>query len=282
MPPEQRAGNLNGYLSHMEVKTMKTDIAIISNGKNGLIYRCLLSISSHIAGCELGTIALAWNGKKGELDKVKEYADGLNLQLKAIEIPYHFSDNNNRLVKKVCSSEHVLFLNDDIELKDNFAHKAMELLNNSDVGFVGSKLIRPDDTIQHAGVIAFVDSVGNLIGPAHYLYNHKDSKNIPDFTPLAVTGACMMCRRELFDSLGGFNEEYDEGFQDFELCLKAVMENKTNICLNSCSQLHDESATRNPKVLPHDSDTLASFWRYHIPTLMKSSSPSCCGIIERK
>ena len=114
MPPEQRAGNLNGYLSHMEVKTMKTDIAIISNGKNGLIYRCLLSISSHIAGCELGTIALAWNGKKGELDKVKEYADGLNLQLKAIEIPYHFSDNNNRLVKKVCSSEHVLFLNDDI------------------------------------------------------------------------------------------------------------------------------------------------------------------------
>lgn len=262
--------------------TMKTDIAIISNGNNGMIYRCLLSISSHIAGCELGTIALAWNGDKKELEKVKKYADGLNLQLKAIETPYHFSKNNNKLVDELCGSEYIMFLNDDVELKDNFAYQAMNILGHNSAGFVGCKLVRQNNTIQHAGVIAFVDGAGNLIGPAHYLYDHKDSKDIPDFTPLAVTGACMMCRRELFNALGGFNEEYDEGFQDFELCLKAVMENKTNICLNSCSQLHDESATRNPKVLPKDSETLSTFWRKSIPKLMKSSSRSCIGIVERK
>ena len=261
--------------------TMKTDIAILSNGNNGMIYRCLLSISSHIAGCELGTIALAWNGEKEELDKVKKYADGLNLQLKAIEIPYHFSSNNNKLVKEVCSSEYVLFLNDDVQLKDNFAYQAMNILGHHDAGFVGSKLIRPDNTIQHAGVIAIVDMSGNLVGPAHYLYNHKD-QDAPDFTPLAITGACMMCRRETFLELGGFNEQYDEGFQDFEICVKAVCANLSNVCLNTCSQLHEESATRDPKVLLHDSDILASFWRYHISELMKSSSPSCCGIIERK
>lgn len=261
--------------------TMKTDIAIISNGNNGMIYRCLLSISSHIAGCELGTIALAWNGEKEELDKVKKYADGLNLQLKAIETPYHFSQNNNKLVKELCSSEYVLFLNDDVQLKDNFAYQAMNILGHHDAGFVGCKLVRQDNTIQHAGVIAIVDMSGNLVGPAHYLYNHKD-QDAPDFTPLAITGACMMCRRETFLDLGGFNEQYDEGFQDFEICVKAVCANLSNVCLNTCSQLHEESATRDPKVLLHDSDILAAFWRYHISELMKSSSPSCCGIIERK
>ena len=177
----------------------------------------------------------------------------------------------------------MLFLNDDIELKDNFVENASSLLEKPQVGFVGCKLIRPDGTIQHAGVIAFVDRVGNLIGPAHYLYNHKDSEDTTDWTPLAVTGACMMCRRELFNSLGGFTEEYDEGFQDFDICVKAVIENKINVCLNErhC-QLHEESATRDKKVLQHDSDILAAFWHWSIPKLMKSQSPSCVGIVERK
>ena len=92
----------------------------------------------------------------------------------------------------------------------------------------------------------------------------------------------MMCRRETFLKLGCFNEEYDEGFQDFDICVRAVIENKINVCLNSCSQLHDESATRSKKVLQHDSDILASFWHCSIPKLMKSQSASCVGICERR
>ena len=176
----------------------------------------------------------------------------------------------------------MLFLNDDIELKDNFVENASSLLEKQQVGFVGCKLIRPDETIQHAGVIAFVDVVGNLIGPAHYLYNHKDSKDTTDWTPLAVTGACMMCRRELFNYLGGFNEEYEEGFQDFDICVRAVIENKINVCLNSCSQLHEESATREKKILQHDSDLLSAFWHCSIPKLMKSQSASCIGICRTR
>lgn len=227
-------------------------------------------------------MCLSWNGDDETLAKVERHLKDLGFDYVVEKVPYHYSKNNNLMVKKHCQSESVLFLNDDIQLMDDFIYKAMTILGHQDAGFVGCKLVRQNNTIQHAGVIAFVDDAGNLIGPAHYLYHHTDSKDIPDFTPLAVTGACMMCRRELFNALGGFNEEYDEGFQDFELCLKAVMENKTNVCLNSCSQLHDESATRNPKVLPKDSETLSTFWRKSIPKLMKSSSRSCIGIVERK
>ena len=176
----------------------------------------------------------------------------------------------------------MLFLNDDIELKDNFVENASSLLENPKVGFVGSKLVRPDNKIQHAGVIAFVNSCGGLVGPAHYMYEY-DNTNIPDWTPLAVTGACMMCRRETFLKLGCFNEEYNEGFQDFDICVRAVCANLTNVCLNErhC-QLHEESATRDKKVLQHDSDLLSNFWHFSIPKLMKSQSQSCVGIVERK
>ena len=191
---------------------MKTDIVIISKGKDGLIYRAIDSLHNHSNPKEIGKICLSWNGDDDTLKKVERQLKSLGFDYVVEKIPYHFSKNNNLMVKKHCQSDAVLFLNDDIQLQDDFISKGLELLEKPQVGFVGCKLIRPDETIQHAGVVAFVDDVGNLIGPAHYLYNYKDDKDTSDWTPLAVTGACMMCRRELFKSLGGFNEEYDEGF----------------------------------------------------------------------
>ena len=261
---------------------MKTDIVIISKGKGGLIYRAIDSIHNHSNPKEIGKICLSWNGDEETLKKVERQLKSLGFDYVVEKIQYHFSQNNNLMVKKHCQSDAVLFLNDDIQLQDNFISNGLELLEQQQVGFVGCKLIRPDETIQHAGVIAFVNGDGNLIGPAHYLYNHHDSKDISDWTPLAVTGACMMCRRELFNSLGGFDEQYDEGFQDFDICVRAVIENKINLCLNSCWQIHEESATRDKKVLQHDSDLLSYFWHCSIPKLMKSQSASCVGICERR
>lgn len=262
---------------------MKTDVVIISKGKGGLIYRALDSIHDHSNPKEIGKICLSWNGDKDTLKKVERQLKSLRFDYAVEKIPYHFSQNNNIMVKKHCQSDVVLFLNDDIQLQDDFISKGIKLLEKQQVGFVGCKLVRPDETIQHAGVIAFVDGVGNLIGPAHYLYNYQDSKDTEDWTPLAVTGACMMCRRELFNSLGGFNEEYAEGFQDFDICVRAVCANLTNVCLNErhC-QLHDESVTRDKKVLQHDSDLLSYFWHCSITKLMKSQSASCVGICERR
>lgn len=258
----------------------KTDILMVSNGNRGLIYRSLNSVKKCV-GDRLGSVCLSWNGDEQELKKVEKFARELGITLTVDVAPYHFSRNNNCLVEKHTKSPNLLFLNDDIQLRDNFVEDASSLLEKPQVGFVGCKLVRPDNKIQHAGVIAFVNSCGGLVAPAHYMYG-QDNTSVPDFTPLAVTGACMMCRRETFLKLGCFNEQYDEGFQDFDICVKAVCANLTNVCLNQhhC-QIHDESATRDPKVLPHDSDILASFWRGIIPKLMRSQSPSCVGIIER-
>lgn len=261
---------------------MKTDVVILSKGKDGLIYRAIDSLHNHSNPNNIGKVCLSWNGDDDTLEKVERQLKSLGFDYVVEKIPYHFSKNNNLMVKKHCQSDVVLFLNDDIQIQDDFISKGLELLEQQQVGFVGCKLIRPDETIQHAGVVAFVDCAGNLIGPAHYLYNYEDSKDTSDWTPLAVTGACMMCRRELFNSLGGFNEEYDEGFQDFDICVRAVIYDKINVCLNSCSQLHEESATRDKKVLQHDSDLLSSFWHCSIPKLMRSQSPSCVGIVERR
>lgn len=188
----------------------KTDIVMCSNGTRGLIYRSLDSVKK-LVGERLGSVCLSWNGDEHELKKVEKFASGLDITLAVDVAPYNFSKNNNSLVEKHAKSSNLLFLNDDVELRDNFVDDASSLLEKPQVGFVGSKLVRPDNKIQHAGVIAFVNSCGGLVGPAHYMYEY-DNTNIQDWTPLAVTGACMMCRRETFLKLGCFNEEYDEGF----------------------------------------------------------------------
>ena len=187
---------------------MKTDVVILSKGKDGLIYRAIDSLHNHSNPNNIGKVCLSWNGDDETLEKIERQLKSLGFEYVVEKIPYHFSKNNNLMVKKHCQSDVVLFLNDDIQLKDNFVEDASSLLEKPQVGFVGCKLIRPDETIQHAGVIAFVDGTGHLIAPAHYLYNHPDREDTSDWTPLPVTGACMMCRRELLDSLSEYNEEY--------------------------------------------------------------------------
>ena len=105
----------------------KTDVIMVSNGNQGLIYRSLESVQKWI-GERLGSVCLAWNGDEQELKKVEKFANMLGLELKVENTPYHFSKNNNCLVKKHAKSQNLLFLNDDAELKDNFVEDASSLL----------------------------------------------------------------------------------------------------------------------------------------------------------
>ena len=97
----------------------KTDVIMVSNGNQGLIYRSLESVQKWI-GERLGNVCLSWNGDEETLAKVERQLNGLGFDYVVEKVPYHFSQNNNLMVKKHCQSDAILFLNDDVELKDNF------------------------------------------------------------------------------------------------------------------------------------------------------------------
>ena len=97
----------------------------------------------------------------------------------------------------------------------------VEQVQRSSIGAVGARLLYPDNTIQHAGVVI---GIGGVAGHSHKHFPGEDMgyfraiQTINNY--LAVTGACLMCRRDVFDSVQGFEEELSVAFNDVDFCLK--------------------------------------------------------------
>jgi GT2 family glycosyltransferase len=146
-----------------------------------------------------------------------------------------FSSNNNEAAGEG-SSEYILFMNDDIEpLNDEWLVNMVNILDtDSNIGAVGAMLLYPDKkTIQHCGVF-FSHRTNNL--PFHMHYRQpvdkvKDFISVPRYYQ-AVTAACMLVRRDDFNSIGGFSTDFFYGFEDVALCLdiKDKLKKRTVYC----------------------------------------------------
>ena len=140
----------------------------------------------------------------------------------------------------------LLFLNDDIEaIESGWMEDMVEKVREPWVGAVGIKLWYPDSNrIQHAGVVNIT------IGPIHKLQFLKDNKcyydgrNIGIWNSLAVTGACMMIRKDTFVEVGGFFEELKVAFNDVDICYTLHDMGYYNVVINTRHMLHHESLSR--------------------------------------
>src|SRR6185295_1407213 len=143
------------------------------------------------------------------------------------------------------------FLNNDTIPLDNWlAALVAEVTSHPDVGIVGSKLLYEDDTIQHAGVVFSREG----LMPYHlYRRVHRDHPAVNQRrTFQSVTAACMLIRREIFEAEGGFDEQFQNGFEDVDLCLK-VGDKGWQIVYQPLSVLyHLESQTPGRKAHDHD------------------------------
>ena len=158
---------------------------------------------------------------------------------------FHFSRMCN-LGAEHAKGEFLLFLNDDIEaLKTGWLSHMRKIAARAHAGAVGAKLYYPDSKIiQHAGIT-------NLrLGPVHKLQfledvrPYYDGRNCFDCNVLAVTGACLMVRREVFAECGGFSDELPVAFNDVELCFRIYKKGYFNIVCNSIALCHHESLSR--------------------------------------
>ena len=117
--------------------------------------------------------------------------------------------------------EHVVLLNDDIEvISPDWLESMLEYSQQRDIGAVGVKLLFPNDRIQHVGVCLFDGS------PGHYYYGHPGEDigyfgvNALAHNCGAVTGACVMTKRALYEAVGGFDEAFHLNYNDVDFCLK--------------------------------------------------------------
>lgn len=118
--------------------------------------------------------------------------------------------------------EYILLLNNDTEIiAPEWIEEMLMFSQRKDVGAVGAKLYYPDETIQHAGVII---GIGSTAGHQHKGANRDDygylGRLIYAQDLSAVTGACMMVRRDVWDEIGGLDEKFSVAFNDVDMCLR--------------------------------------------------------------
>lgn len=150
---------------------------------------------------------------------------------------------------KVATGDYLVFLNNDtIPLKGWLSALVREVQTNPDVAVVGSKLLYEDGKVQHAGVAIDRTNLTPYHIYAGFAGDHPAVNKRRELN--AVTGACLLIRRSIFSELGGFDEEFMNGFEDVDLCLK-VREQQGRIIYQPASVLyHLESQTPGRKL--HD------------------------------
>lgn len=137
------------------------------------------------------------------------------------EREFNYSAINNFGVT-FAKGEYLLFLNNDTELiAENFIEEMLQFCQRKDVGAVGARLLYEDNTIQHAGVVVgFGGIAGHTFIGLHKSENSYFHRAMSGQDYSAVTAACMMSKRSVFDEIGGFTEKLAVAFNDIDYCMK--------------------------------------------------------------
>ncbi|MBV8371260.1 MAG: glycosyltransferase family 2 protein [Candidatus Eremiobacteraeota bacterium] len=167
------------------------------------------------------------------------------VRLLRYDVPFNFARINNHGAR-LSAGTYLLFLNNDTEvLAEDWMEGMVEQAQRPSIGAVGAKLLYPDGTVQHAGVVT---GIGGVAGHAH---KYADAASGGYFNTLrttnnysAVTAACMMVRREAYERAGGFDEALAVAFNDVDFCLKLRRLGLYNVYLAHVELLHHESKSR--------------------------------------
>ena len=156
-----------------------------------------------------------------------EYYKGLTAKFENVNVVHYknkgfnYSKINNFGVH-YSEGDYLLLLNNDTELIDkNSIYSMLSYCTRDDVGGVGAKLYYPDGTIQHAGLVLGIQGVaGHAFVNARHNFTGYFGRAQFAHDCSAVTAACFMIKRNIFESVKGFDESFQVAFNDVDLCLK--------------------------------------------------------------
>ncbi len=222
----------------------KVSIIILTWNKLAYTKKCLKFLEKNIDYLDWEIIIIdngSNDGTKVFLKELsKKFGKSLKIILNSENLGYAAGVNQGI---RISEGKYVLLLNNDVYILKNWLKSLINAIETSkECAIVGAKLIYPETCrIQHAGIV-FI----RKIEPLHIFKNCKMSDievNKLRFVD-AVTGACMLIRRELFDEIGLFDENYKYGgFEDTDFCLRARIKGYKIIFSPKTIGIHDERVT---------------------------------------
>jgi O-antigen biosynthesis protein len=236
----------------------KVSIIIPTRDKMPILKTCLNSIAARTDHHNYEILIV---DNKSQEPRTQEYLDALPHRVLRFDEEFNFSRLNN-FAARHASGKYLLFLNNDTEVITREWMTAMlEWCQQPEIGAVGAKLIYPNRTIQHVGVVLGVGGVAGHALPGmpedtqHYFGISQSVRNWS-----AVTAACMMVRREAFESVGGFDEELKVAFNDVDLCLRLLRIGLRNLVTPFAKLYHHESTSRGFSLDPHEVGYMKRAW----------------------
>lgn len=245
---------LKGYLEESSVPGVfsvcieekeKVSVVILSKDNPKILEQCVNSLREK-TDYENVEIIVVDNGSCEENRRLaEELSQTYAFTYLCEPMEFNFSAMCN-IGAKAATGKYLLLLNDDMEIiESGWMKKMAGQASVEGVGAVGAKLWYPDSQkIQHAGITNLA------IGPAHKLVMSEDNRmyydgrNYFNFNFLAVTGACLMIRKELYEELGGMDESMPVAYNDVEFCFRLHEKGYRNVLRNDCILYHHESFSR--------------------------------------
>jgi GT2 family glycosyltransferase len=233
-----------------------------SRRSNELIVDCVTSLTQQSLGTSKVEVILVYDTdcKTDYLEKVKKLeSESVFIKLVPYDPPFNFSAKCN-VGASNSSGEVILFLNDDTvwRTSDSFLELAGSAMIEN-VGAVGAKLFFENGRLQHGGYIL----TRGFIGHAYF----RDVDGFGPFGDLAithevvgVTGACLAQRKEVWESLGGWDVSFPGAYNDIDYCFRIREQGFSILQVNAARLYHYESITRNPTVKPEETKMINEKW----------------------
>ena len=243
-------------------------VTIIIPFKDKIDYlkRCINSITKYTKKTRYEILLVSNNSKEKEtfeyLESLKKYQ---NIKVITYDYPFNFAAINNFAAKKT-SGTYLLFLNNDTEvITENWLHHLLMNAQREEIGCVGAKLLYPNGTIQHAGVVL------GLTGMAGHVFAGFPENQWTNFgldswsrNYLAVTAACLMISKEKFNQVGGFDENFTICGNDIDLCLRVYEQGYRNLYIPNVRLYHFESISRGKEIPAGDFQESWKSYKYYL------------------
>jgi len=260
------AGITNYRIRYTSKHIPKVSIIIPFKDKYRFLKRCIDSIIQKSSYKNYEFILVSNNSSEKKLiDYLDKLSDLPFVKIIQYNEPFNYSRLNNYAVKH-SDGEVLLFLNNDTEvISEDWIESMMKHVMRKEVGAVGCKLLYPDNTIQHAGVIigltGFAGHVFSRLPDNAYTY-FGSVDFVRNF--LAVTGACMMVRRDVFDEVKGFDERFTLCGSDVELCFRLIAHGYRIVYTPFARLYHHEAITRGKEIPTEDFRLSLSAYNKHL------------------
>lgn len=244
-------GNLDHFfkVQYKIIGNPKVSIVIPFKDMSKLLEVCINSIIKKSTYTNYEIIGISNNSTDEKTFKMIDKLSKKDNRVKFYEYnkTFNYSKINNYAIKKFTTGDHIVLLNNDIEIiSTDWIEQMLMHSQREDIGCVGAKLFYPDGKIQHAGVII---GLGGYAAHSHRMvegksYGYFNRVNIVQNLS-AVTAACMMVKKDIYLKLNGLDEEnFVVAYNDVDFCLRVLKNGYKNIFTPYAQAYHYESQSR--------------------------------------